>query len=277
VVELSEKTTILFDKYEAAGNDFILVDGRKYPLKNPLSFAKQVCRRRFSVGADDVLYLEESNVADIKMRICEPDGSEASMCGNGIRCVAAYLDKSDGKSVVSIETLAGIYKVSKKDNLFEVEFGTMHPLGNFVKPFTQEKILEKEFLGMKFYIVSPGEPHAVTIVEDIEKISIGRSIEIAKNFDIFPDGINVDYVQLCGDHICVRTFERGVWGETFACGTGAVSSAFIARKLIEKNPICVKMKGGKLFVKFDRDKIFLLGEAQLVYNGKLEMIGGGIR
>ena len=272
-----EKATIQFDKYEAAGNDFIVVDGRKFPLEDPLNFAKDVCRRRFSVGADDLLYLEKSEVADVKMRICEPDGSEASMCGNGIRCVAAYLYKNEGKGQVKIETLAGIYTVSKENLLYRVKFGSMRSINGFVNPPSEKKILKKKIMNMDFTIVFPGEPHAVTIVDDINKIQIARSIEIAKNLEVFPYGINVDYVQLCGDHICVRTFERGVWGETLACGTGAVSSAFVAKDLIGKSSLMVKMKGGDLVVEFKNNEIFLLGKARLVYNGKLDTIGGGIR
>jgi len=274
---LSVKKTIQFDKYEAAGNDFIVIDGRKFPLKDPLNFAKDVCRRRFSVGADDLLYLEKSEVADVKMRICEPDGSEASMCGNGIRCVAAYLYKNEGKEQVKIETLAGIYTVSKEDSLFKVKFGSMRSINGFVNPPSERKILKKKIMNMDFTVVSPGEPHAVTIVKDINEVHIEDSIKIAKDLKIFPQGINVDYVQLCGDHICVRTFERGVWGETLACGTGAVSSAFVAKDLIGKNSIPVKMKGGELIVEFKDNEIFLLGKARLVYNGKLDTIGGGIR
>ena len=274
---MSEKTTIQFDKYEAAGNDFVVVDGRKFPLKDPLSFAKEVCRRRFSVGADDLLYLESSEVADVKMRICEPDGSEASMCGNGIRCVAAYLYKNEAKKEVKIETLAGVYTVSKEDSLYKVKFGSMRSIGEFVNPPTEKKVLKLKIEGWDFIIVSPGEPHAVTIVDDINKVQIACSVEIAKNLEVFPHGINVDYVQLCGDHICVRTFERGVWGETLACGTGAVSSAFVAKDLIGKSSLMVKMKGGNLVVEFKDNEIFLLGKAKLVYNGKLDTIGGGIR
>ena len=274
---MSEKTTIRFDKYEAAGNDFVVVDGRKFHIEDPLSFAKEVCRRRFSVGADDFLYLENSEVADVRMRICEPDGSEASMCGNGIRCVAAYLYKSEGKDRVKIETLAGVYTVSKEDSLYRVKFGFMRAINGFVNPPTEKKILKMKMRNMDFTIISPGEPHAVTIVDDINKVQIARSIEIAKNLKIFPYGINVDYVQLCEDHICVRTFERGVWGETLACGTGAVSSAFVAKDLIDINTLPVKMKGGDLVVEFKDNEIFLLGKAKLVYNGKLDTIGGGIR
>ena len=274
---MSEKKTIQFDKYEAAGNDFVVVDGRKFPLEDPLNFAKEVCKRRFSVGADDLLYLESSEVADVKMRVCEPDGSEASMCGNGIRCVAAHLYKNEGKDLVKIETLAGIYTVSKEESLYKVKFGSMHSIGEFVYPPTEKRILKLKLKGMDFTIVSPGEPHAVTIVDDVNKVQIARSIEIAKNLEVFPHGINVDYVQLCGDHICVRTFERGVWGETLACGTGAVSSAFVAKELMGRNSLLVKMKGGDLVVEFRDNEIFLLGKARLVYNGKLDTIGGGIR
>ncbi len=270
---MSEKKIIKFSKYQGAGNDFIIIDGREFSLEDPLMYSKKLCKRRFSIGADDLLYVESSDVADVKMRVCEPDGSEATMCGNGIRCVAAYLRKKYKKDRFSIETLSGIRVVSFRDGLYTVDMGGMQPLGNFVNP--PENVLRKEIFlfNRKYVIVSPGEPHAVSIVDSIYGIDINSALKVARNFSLFPKGINVDYVEIEGNFIKVRTFERGVWAETLACGTGAVSSAFVAREFLKRDKILVKMRGGDLYVTFKKEKMFLSGKAELVYNGELE-IGG---
>ncbi len=270
---MSEKKTIKFSKYQGAGNDFIIIDGREFPLDDPLKYSKKLCKRHFSIGADDLLYIEDSNDADVKMRVCEPDGSEATMCGNGIRCVAAYLRKKYGKESFRIETLSGIRTVNFDGMLYTVDMGGMQPLGDFVNP--PENVFRKEIdlFNRKYVIVSPGEPHAVSIVDSIYGIDINSALRVARNFSIFPKGINVDYVEIEDDFIKVRTFERGVWEETLACGTGAVSSAFVAREFLKKDKILVKMRGGDLYVTFEKEDIFLSGKAELVYNGELE-IGG---
>ncbi len=270
---MSEKKTIKFSKYQGAGNDFIIIDGREFPLDDPLKYSKKLCKRHFSIGADDLLYIEDSSVADAKMRVCEPDGSEATMCGNGIRCVGAYLRKKVGKNRFAIETLSGIRTVEFDGNLYTVDMGNMQPLRNFINPPEDKTQKNLELFNMKYIIVSPGEPHAVSIVDSIYGIDINSALKVARNFTVFPRGINVDYVEIEKDFIKVRTFERGVWAETLACGTGAVSSAFVARKFLKKDRILVKMRGGDLYVTFKKEKILLSGKAELVYNGKLE-IGG---
>ncbi len=273
MAEFKEKLKMKFEKYQGAGNDFIIVDGREEPLTDPLGVAKMVCKRRFSVGADDLLYLEGSEKADIKMHICEPDGTEASMCGNGVRCVAAYIryKENKNKNVVKIETLSGIKTVVYNNGLYTVNMGKMQKIGNFISPPSDKIEEEIDMLGMHFYIVSPGEPHAVTIVKNLGEVDINKSIAIARNFNIFPKGINVDYVELEENSIRVRTFERGVWAETFACGTGAVSSAFISKKFLHENSIIVRMKGGNLNVEFKNDDVFLSGKANFVFTGEINL------
>ena len=262
---------IAFEKYHGTGNDFIIIDGREFPLKDPLSTAKELCKRHFSIGANDVLYLEESSIADIKIRILEPDGTEADMCGNGVRCVGAYLSK-EGKEEATIETLSGIKKVSKKDNLFTVDMGEMQSIEKFITP-KQNKIMVNMKINEKtFYIVSSGEPHAVAFTHNLKQLDIIKeALPIAHNFEVFPKGINIDFIERQGNDIKVRTFERGVWDETLACGTGAVASAFVAKYLFSiKNGIKVQMEGGELFVTFENKKSFLTGEAKFVYRGEIE-------
>jgi diaminopimelate epimerase len=266
---LKEKTIIEFEKYQGAGNDFIIIDGREHPIENPLNLSKTVCKRRFSIGADDLLYLEHSNDADVKMRICEPDGGEASMCGNGIRCVAAYIRRKEGKDSVKIETLSGPKTVDYKDGNYIVNMGNMQKIGAFLSPPSGKIKEEMSFFNEHYYVVSPGEPHAVTLVNNLGEVNIDKALAIARNFNVFPYGINVDYVELEENSIRVRTFERGVWAETFACGTGAVSSAFISRNFLNRDEIIVRMKGGNLKVVFKNKEIFLSGKAEFVFSGKI--------
>jgi diaminopimelate epimerase len=261
--------TIRFEKFQGAGNDFVIIDGREFPVEDPHTLARIICKRHFSVGADDLLYLEDSASADIKMRICEPDGSEASMCGNGIRCVAAYIMEKENKDAVKIETLSGVRTVVRENGQYTVEMGEMQKIGKFLLPPSGKLEEEIDLFNRHFYVVYPGEPHAVTIVKSLGEIDIAESIAVARNFNIFPKGINVDYVELEENSIRVRTFERGVWSETFACGTGAVSSAFVARKFLKKEEALVRMKGGNLIVRFKDDNIFLSGEAAFAFRGEL--------
>ncbi len=267
---------ITFEKYHGTGNDFIIIDGRKFPLKNPFIASKTLCERHFSIGADDLLYLEKSAVADIKMHICEPDGTEASMCGNGIRCVASYLLRNNKtKSSVTIETLSGVKTVFKKGDLFTVEMGEMQPIGKFMTPHSNKLMMKRKINDRMYYIVSAGEPHIVTFTKNVNQLDIAKNaFPVAHNFTMFPKGINVDFIEVYKNSIYLRTFERGVWNETLACGTGAVSSAFVTNMILgRENEIKVQMKGGMLSVSFKDRKAFLTGKAKFVFNGEI----GGVK
>jgi diaminopimelate epimerase len=270
---LKEKISLEFMKYQAFGNDFVIIDGRKLPVRNPLEVSKLICNRHFSVGCDDLLYLEDSFTADVKMRICEPDGSESSMCGNGVRCVGNYVMKETGKNEITVETAGGIKMVTKKESdIYTVNMGSMQNIGDFIKPSSHETVEERDFDLGKFYIVSPGEPHAVTVVKNVDSIDIGNAESVSKNRDIFPYGINVDFFEIHEEFIKLRTFERAIWGETLSCGTGAVSSAFIAHtKFNLPDELNVQTKGGVLRVKITDDGILQTGEARFVFKGKITL------
>jgi diaminopimelate epimerase len=259
---------ISFEKYQGAGNDFIIIDGRDSKLHNPHFVARGLCDRHFSIGADDVLYIERSNIATVRMRVLEPDGSESNMCGNGIRSVALYLFKKEGLSDVSIETLGGVKRVIKKENEFTADMGKMQTIGKFMLPKSNSIIEELDFDGEKYYIVSSSEPHAVNFVNKVDEININGAIAVSKDFNVFPKGINVDFVEISEKNLRVRTFERGIWGETLACGTGAVASSFVAKKLFGlDNHFVVEMKGGTLYVDFINEEAFLTGPAEFVFKG----------
>ena len=270
---MKEEISFEFMKYQAYGNDFVIIDGRKFPLKSPLKISKLISDRHFSVGCDDVLYVENSSFADVKMRVCDPDGSESSMCGNGVRCVADYMMKELGKSEISIETAGGIKIVTKRGaGIYTVNMGLMQNIGDFIEPPSDETIEERDFELGRFYIVSPGEPHAVTVVRNVDEIDIKNALAISKNKDIFPHGINVDFCQLQGEILKLRTFERGLWGETLSCGTGAVSSVFVVHSQFKApDELDVQTKGGILHVKITNEGVFLTGEATSVFNGNMTL------
>ena len=224
-------------KMHGLGNDFILFADPKGTEKDYTDLAIRLCDRRTGIGADGLAILVPSKTCDVRMRIINSDGSEAEMCGNGIRCVGKFVyDKGlTNKTTVTIETLAGIktLKFNLKDKKVEtvrVDMGEpilnpeMIPVISSENPVKdlELKALDKEFI---FTCVSMGNPHAITVVKDIEKFDVetyGRILEVDK---AFPNKTNVEFVQIVDkEHIKMRVWERGA-GETLACGTGACATA----------------------------------------------------
>ena len=280
---------LLFEKYQANGNDYILVDSSNineklnYSLKQELSIAW--CIRHYSVGADDVIFLEQSDVADIKITIIEPDGSEADMCGNGIRCVAAYLSEKLNKANLKIETLAGIKDVNIENELYSVNMGkmNMNP-GFFAKRYLSfmppDSLYNLELnypeIGSHIgSIIYSGEPNIVFIKEEIKEIDIERwGQNISLNKKLFPIGICTVLVEpLSSEVIKARFFEKGVYRETNACGTGATAAAYIAKNVLNltSKRITVNMKGGNVYVEpgFENQDTLLIGEAKWVFSGHI--------
>lgn len=263
---------ILFTKMAGAGNDFILVDNRKGILKNPSKTAKELCDRKFAVGGDGLILLERSKKADLKMRILNSDGSEAEMCGNGVRCFArfAFLKKIAGKSF-SVETLAGKILVEVKGEIVKARMIDPRDLRlNFTVP-----VLGKP---MKLNFLNTGVPHAVHFTEALQTIdteSLGKAIRFHSYFS--PRGSNANFVKLGqGNKIEVRTYERGVEGETLACGTGSTASALVAAALHGlRSPVQVKTRGGetlKIYFSKQGDRfldVFLEGPVKVCFEGRI--------
>jgi diaminopimelate epimerase len=267
---------IRFTKAVATGNDFVVVDNRKKVLKNNLArLAKELCDRKYGIGADGLLLLEGSDSADFKMRIFNPDGSEAQMCGNGSRCIALYAYKKKiASSSMDIETLAGIISASVNGDNVKVKL-------------TEPKDIQWNLCLMihecpyKVNFANTGVPHVIHFVKDIENISVkelGSSMRYHADFS--PEGANVDFVRIADRNkkkIQVRTYERGVEDETLACGTGAVASAIIAAEAEDiSSPITVETRSGEMLkvhfemVKGDFKNVYLEGKAQLVYEGEIQ-------
>ncbi|MFH2122926.1 MAG: diaminopimelate epimerase [Pseudomonadota bacterium] len=267
---------IPFTKMSGAGNDFIVIDHRTLliPEAEQAEFVKKVCRRMFSVGADGLILIENSELADFRWRFYNGDGSLAEMCGNGARCAARYAYSRGIADVsMSFETLAGIIEAEISDDA-SVRLRMTAPsdfkTGLSIILDGQEKILS---------FVNSGVPHAVLFMEEDDEIPVREWGKIVRFHPLFqPAGTNVNFVQKIGENtIRVRTYERGVEDETMACGTGAVASAlFAAVSGMARSPVAVTTSGGEqLTILFDlqvgpqAENVFLQGPARIIYEGNL--------
>jgi diaminopimelate epimerase len=268
---------IKFTKAVATGNDFIVIDNRNSDLKNDLSaLAKRLCDRKRGVGADGLILLEKSKDCDIRMRIFNPDGGEANMCGNGSRCIALYAkNKKIAPANMKIETLAGQIVAGVNGNSVKVKLTDP-------KDIHWNLCLMINECPYKVNFADTGVPHVIHFVKDIEEIGVKElGSKMRYHADFSPAGANVDFVKVidqAGSKIRVRTYERGVEDETLACGTGAVASAIIAAEAEHlKSPVLVETRGKEtLKVYFDAvgggfKNVYLEGEAQLVYEGSISV------
>lgn len=279
---------INFTKMTGLGNDYIYVDctnGTK--IKNIPELAKRLSDRHFGIGADGLILIDkpDDSNSDFKMRTFNSDGSEAEMCGNGIRCVAKFIhDKNLSNSdKISIETLGGIKKVKLIENdgrcdevivdMGEPIFQDKNIPYNIYEPFNKDLDINVEGEKMRFTVVSMGNPHAVTFVENLDDLQIEMCGPLIENNPIFPNRTNVEFVEIIDkNNINVRVWERGV-GETFACGTGACA-AVVATGLngYTDGTVTVSLPGGKLKIEWGKDNhIYMQGPAKTVYEGKIEI------
>ena len=234
---------IFFSKKVAAGNDFILVDNRRRILTDWAKAARKFCRRRFSVGADGLILLERSKKADIRMRIFNPDGSQAQMCGNGVRCLAKFaLERKIARREHTIETLAGVIEARVTRDTVRARLVTPKNLRLDV-PVTVNGAQHR------MHLIDTGVPHAVELTDRLNQTDVDRLGRILRHHGAFaPKGTNVDFISIgTGNAIEIRTYERGVEAETLACGTGAAAGALVAAALEGlKSPVKVKTRGGEI-------------------------------
>ncbi len=267
---------INFSKIHGLGNDFIVINElKKEIVKGKAAFAKRYCDRHSGVGADGVLFLSKSNIADLHMRIFNSDGSEAENCVNGLRCTALqkFLLGKKKKKKFSIETLAGLVNakiVSFKKNLalVEIEF-----LGR--KQFKGKFYIDLEGKAFEYYSVDVGNPHAVVFlkdsVEDFPVEALGHKFEYHKQFA--PARTNTEFVNVVSPtDVKMRVHERGAC-ETQACGSGSIAIVIAGIKagLLDSGKwVKVQQPGGTLEIHFSGEKLFLRGNAEIVFEGKLE-------
>ncbi len=259
---------IPFFKYQGTGNDFILVDNRNKAFSNlSQEEIERICDRRFSIGADGLMMLNQKDGYDFEMKYYNSDGKPGSMCGNGGRCIVRFaydlgIHKesyhflaSDGQHEAEIETGSNIISLKMKD----------------VPGYKEEN---------GHFIVDTGSPHYIKFVKDVMGVDVVREgTEIRYSEPFAKEGINVNFVQSKGDdEIIVRTYERGVEDETYSCGTGVTASALVCHhNEVGYNDVTVVTKGGQLVVKYDRSydnkytNIWLCGPAEKSFEGKVDV------
>ena len=280
---------IKFTKMHGLGNDYVYIDAINQNIENESDLAKFVSNRNFGIGSDGLILIERSEKADFKMAMYNPDGTQAEMCGNGIRCVGKFVyDKGlTNKTILKIETLAGIKTLTLNTDegqvqTVKVDMGEPILEPNQIPVISEENPVKNLKLNahgreFKFTCISMGNPHAITVVENTEEFEVakyGKKIEVDK---VFPKRTNVEFVQILNkNRIKMRVWERGT-GETLACGTGACATAVACNinELTERN-VTIELLGGNLDVEWNEkdNHIYITGPATTVFEGELIEQGG---
>ncbi|MCC8016182.1 MAG: carbamoyl-phosphate synthase large subunit [Clostridiales bacterium] len=281
----SEKGTLKFSKMQGTSDDYIFFNNQCQIITCPESFAIEFTDRHKGIGGDGIVLIENSEIADAKMRIFNIDGSEGKMAGNSIRCIGKYLYDNNiiKKETMSIETASGVKKLqlftrNEKVSSVTVSMGKAILSPNEIPALLSGnsvigksvKIADGEY---KITCLSMGNPHCVVFVENVDKVEIEKIGPKFENAEIFPERINTEFVRVVNSRtLKMRVWERGN-GETLACGTGAcaavaaaVENGFCARG----EDITVKLRGGDLIVNYTDDEVLLTGDCNLVFTGEIE-------
>ena len=272
-----------FTKMHGLGNDFVVVEAfAGVPSTDLSDLAKQVCRRHFGVGADGLVFLLPSEVADFRMHMYNADGSLAEMCGNALRCVSKYVYEHGlcHWPDITVETLDGIKQVQLElegNHVTQVKvdmgFPVLDPARIPMLTLTNPPIaVPVEVQGQRYAVtgVSTGVPHAITFVPDVKRIDLANVGPCLERHQVFPRGTNVEFVQVINaNRVLVRVWERGA-GITQACGTGAcaVVVACVLNGLTEE-AVDVELPGGILKIHWqNRQRIYMIGPATEVFTGE---------
>lgn len=271
-----------FTKMQGLGNDHIIINLFNETLSDPQAIAPRMCDRHFGVGADGLILVGPSDNYDFNMRVINRDGSEAEMCGNGIRCLARYVFETGltDKTEFVTETLQGPHtqKVHCVDGKFvDVKTSMGTPVLRKSKiPMTGEdldKVVDEELEvdGSMYHItlVNVGNPHCVIFVDDVDKVDLSSIGPKFENHPVFPNRINTEFVQVLDkNNIRIRVWERGC-GETLACGTGAAASVVAAiLNGLTFDTVMVHLAYGDLIIKWeDHNELFMTGGAETVFTG----------
>ena len=279
---------INFTKMQGLGNDYIYIywSDCKIATNDISSLARFVSNRHFGIGSDGLILIEDSKVADFKMRIFNSDGSEAEMCGNGIRCVGKFVyDKGLTNNIeISIENLAGIKYISLNIEGNHVKNVTVDmgepvlecekiPVNSTSRDITIN-VADREF---KLSCISMGNPHSITIVDDLDSFEIQKYGPILENDSHFPKKSNIEFVNVLDeDNIKMRVWERGA-GETLACGTGACATMVACNlKKLVGDRVTVHLLGGSLEIEWKKasNHIYMTGPAETIFEGELNYDNG---
>ncbi len=277
-----------FTKMEGLGNDYVYICTINQKISNPSELSKKISDRHFGIGSDGLILISESKIADFKMNIYNADGSEAEMCGNGIRCAGKFVyDKGyTDKTELTFETLAGVKKLvlfldDDKVSFVSVDMGEPILNGNEIPVinYKEENMNGISFASVnipsfgKFTTISMGNPHAIMFVKSFDEKSVSKVGSLIENFDNFPNKTNVEFIKVISrNEIDMRVWERGS-GETLACGTGACASAvacFLNGYTDRK--VFVNLLGGKLEIDYDLDNhVYMKGPARTVFEGEIDL------
>lgn len=254
---------IKFQKFQGAGNDFIIIDNRNLLYDFTTQIVERLCHRKFGIGADGLILLENCPDYDFYMRYFNSDGKEASMCGNGGRCIAAFAHQLGlFKETTHFLAVDGSHEAILTPNGIQLKMCNV-----------TEIIIQPDY-----FFLNTGSPHYVCLVEDAFQTDVFQEGSRIRNLLQFqPEGTNVNFITPTPSYIKVATYERGVEDETLACGTGCVASA-LATSILRNdnhNTYAIKTKGGNLKVSFKREKgtqfinIWLEGPAEFVFSGEI--------
>lgn len=281
---------LTFTKMEGLGNDFVMIDDRRQTVSSGTPYgelAQTLCDRRFGIGADGLIVVLDSLSCDIRFRIFNSDGSEAQMCGNGIRCLARYAYESGmiEKKELTVETLAGVIvprlNLDAEGRIVSVTVDMGKPVLDFETipfvPATPDALVQTLNTGrgpVSLTAVSMGNPHAVIFVDDITRAPVLETGPVVEVHPAFPQKTNVEFIQvLSSSEIRMRVWERGA-GVTLACGTGACA-AVVASVLNGKTgrTVTVHLDGGDLSITWDSesDHVFKTGPARTVFQGMIRV------
>lgn len=261
---------INFTKFNATGNDFIVIDNRKlaYKAEDKSTWAT-LCSLKTGIGADGVLLLEESSSVDFKMRYINADGGEVEMCGNGARAITAFAhDVLDTKKeTYKFETMNGVYECSLDATYgYRLKMTELYDVGNI-----ELNDLDSKLHAKRSFYMNTGVPHAVFEIEKIKEYPVFDNGRKVRYDGRFPKGSNANFFEVTSlNHIKIRTYERGVENETLSCGTGATATALTAAKFYGwKNEVVLETMGGILAVKFSEDlkDIYLCGKVEKIFTG----------
>ena len=273
-----------FTKMHGLGNDYVYVNCFKETVDNPAEVSIKVSDRHFGIGSDGLILIKPSDIADFRMDMCNADGSQAEMCGNGIRCVAKYVYDYGltDKTSISIETLAGIKYLDLHIENGKAETITVNMGSPILQPdmipvvSDKEKVVDEPIVVQgkeyKMTCVSMGNPHCIVFVDDTEHFPLEK---IGPDFEChraFPKRVNTEFIQVLDRKtVNMRVWERGS-GETLACGTGACAStvACILNGLTE-DEITLHLLGGDLLVRWDKEEnlVYMTGPATVVFDGEI--------
>lgn len=266
--------TLSFTKMNGAGNDFVLLDNRTGSLALDAARIARLCDRHRGIGADGVLLVEPAREgADFRMRYYNADGGEAEMCGNGARCFARYARRVSGHTAaqVTFETPAGVISAVCEGDLVRITMSDPHA-------HQDPRVLTVNGRDQEVHFLNTGVPHAVVFVGDLETVDVQADGAALRHHEAFsPRGTNANFVQVLGpSRLAIRTYERGVEGETLACGTGVCAAAILHHlRSGDPAPVSVTVRGGdELQVGFERTpdgfrQVTLAGPADFVFDGTL--------